>query len=168
MAEGDVDDAPAEWRATNDNARAGRSFAIGVFICGLPALIVLFAGDIATAFGVVFMLTFLAIGVVVGGVDWWRIRRSAVAIRMAGPTDFVVERVDGRVTRYPIAAVERVGVVHREDLDDYIHTTTLTMRISVAKTVVRTRPGPADTAGTFLAMCQEAGARMTSRTHAPD
>lgn len=152
------EDAPVEWWASDEYLHGARDFWVTMLVCALPAVVLLFAGAGGTVLGAAFVLAFVPAGVAIGTIDVWRGRRAIVSITVDGPDDFVVRQVDGRVTRYPFAAVTRVRAT-RDDSED-----TLTMRISVAGRVVRTRSGRAGSAAaTFLAMCAEAGAVMTHR-----
>lgn len=168
MAQPQRDDMPVQWRATSDRPPERAGFVASVVVFALPALVILFAGGAGTVWGAVLIVFFVAVGVVVGAHDWRRARRIVIAIGLDGPERFVVRQADGQVVRYPIASVERVQVIYRHDIEVTPHSSPLAMRITVAGRVVRTRPGPDDTARTFLAMCEEAGATMTSRTVVPD
>ncbi|HEY0803534.1 MAG TPA: hypothetical protein VGD84_00645 [Pseudonocardiaceae bacterium] len=162
MGRSSSEDGPVEWWASDEDPHGGRGFWVIVLVFALPAIALLFAGAGGTALGAAFMLLFLLAGVVIGTIDWGRGRRAAVSITVDGPDDFVVRQVDGRVARYPFAAVSRVRAT-RDDGDE-----TLSMRISVGDRVVRTRSGSAGAAATFLAMCAEAGAAVTYRTAVSD
>jgi hypothetical protein len=156
------EDAPVEWWASDEESHGGRGFWAVVLVFALPAVALLFAGAGGTALGAAFMLLFVLAGVVIGAIDWWQGRRAAVSITVDGPDEFVVRQVDGRVARYPFAAVSRVRATRDDDGE------MLSMLISVGDRVVRTRSGSADAAATFLAMCAEAGAAVTYRTAVAD
>lgn len=159
----DGGDVPDEWLAGDDESRGGCAFGIAMGVFGLPAVALLFAGAAATVWGSGLVGLLVSAGLVCGAIDWWRGRRAVVAITLAGPDEFVVRRMDGRVARYPFAEVGRVRATRDADEDD-----TLSMRISVRGRVVRTRSGPASTARTFLALCEEAGATVTHRIATSD
>lgn len=152
------EDAPDEWRASDDESHAGRQFAVTLVVFALPVIAFLFAGAAGTAWGGAFIAVFVLAGLVVGSVDWWRGERTAVSITDDGDL-FVVRQVNGRVERFPFAAVTRVRTVRDGRGDD-----TVSMRISVADRVVRTRFGAAATAATFLARWEAAGAEVSYRT----
>lgn len=156
------EDGPDEWRASDDESHAGRQFVVTLVVFALPVMAFLVAGVAGTVWGGVFVSVFVLAGLVVGTVDWWRGERTAVSITDDGDL-FVVRQVNGRVERFPFAAVTRVRTLRDGRGDD-----TVSVRISVADRVVRTRFGSAATAATFLARWEAAGAEVTYRTETSD
>lgn len=163
MGRSDSEDSLPAWRAFDGNAHGGRAFGVSLLVFSLPVLALLVAGAARTGWGAAVILVLLVAAVGIGTIDWRRDRRSATLIMVNGPDEFVVHQVDGRVANYSFGAVSRV-VATRDGQDDGI----MWMRISVGGRTVRTRSGLADTASTFLAMCEEAGAAVTHKTYVAD
>lgn len=158
----DGEDAPLEWRASDDESHAGRQFTIGLVIFSIPAVILLFAGAASTALGVGLVLLLIGMGVLIGILDWWVGQRQVVSIIDDGDL-FVARQVNGQVRRFPFAAVTRVRATRDSQGDD-----TLRMGISVDGTAIRTRFGRAEPAAPFLARWAAAGADVSYRTETSD
>lgn len=158
----DEEDGPDEWRASDDESHAGRPFVTTLVVFGLPVIAFLFAGVAGTAWGGALIGVFVLAALVIGAVGWWQDERTAVSITDDGDL-FVVRQVNGRVARFPFAAVTRVRILRDGRGND-----TVSMLISVADRVVRTRFGSAATAATFLARWEAAGAELGYSTETFD
>lgn len=165
----DADRSPVQWQVTDpEPGGSARTMVWSVVIFAIPAAVVLITYGSAPGHGWVALaaLCFTLIGVGIGTIDWWRDRHAVVDLRVerAGrPAEFTVRDINGRVGTYRVDAVERVRVTQSDSWPE-----TLSMRITVGGTTIRTRSGLAEQADPLLRAFEEAGATVTCKVITPD